>query len=68
MGRMKEAFQEWQQLQEDAIEKLMEAGYSREAAIRQIEYLADLQKSVDVDLHNSGVSAKTNKQAGKEDE
>jgi len=32
MGRMKEVFQEYQQLREDAIEQMEESGYSREAA------------------------------------
>lgn len=32
MGRMKEKFQEYQQLREDAIEQMEESGYSREAA------------------------------------
>jgi predicted Ser/Thr protein kinase len=62
MSRMKEKFQEWQQVQEDAIERLMEAGYSREAAWRQIEYLADLHKSVGGDLHNPGIIPKMHKE------
>jgi len=44
MGRMKESYQEWQQIEEDAIERLVEAGYSREAAIRQTEYITHLYK------------------------
>ena len=44
MGRMKESYQELQQIEEEAIERLVEAGYSREAAIRQTEYITHLYK------------------------
>ena len=44
MGRMKESYQEVQQIEEDAIERLVEAGYSREAAIRQTEYITHLYR------------------------
>ena len=44
MGRMKESYQEVQQIEEDAIERLVEAGYSREAAIRQTKYITHLYK------------------------
>ena len=44
MGRMKESYQEVQQIEEDAIERLVEAGFSREAAIRQTEYITQLHK------------------------
>ena len=46
MGRMKEAFQEWQQLQEDWIERLIAKGHSRETAVALIQRIEDLHSSV----------------------
>ena len=46
MGRMKEAFQEWQQLQEDWIERLIAEGHSRESAVALIQRIEDLHNSI----------------------
>ena len=45
MGRMKEAFQEWQQIREDAIHRLVDSGYSRESAEDLLDRIRDLHKS-----------------------
>ena len=45
MSRMKEAFQEWQQLQEDWIERLIAEGHSRETAVALIQRIEDLHNS-----------------------
>ena len=46
MGRMKEAFQEWQQLQEDWIERLIAEGHSRESAVALIQRIDDLHNRI----------------------
>jgi hypothetical protein len=51
---MKEKFQEWQQLQEDAIQKFMDSGYSREAAENLLDRIED--------LHSPGIIPKMHKE------
>tara|TARA_R100001594_G_C3868459_1_gene222872 strand:+ start:306 stop:476 length:171 start_codon:yes stop_codon:yes gene_type:complete len=46
MGRMKDAFQDWQQLQEDMIERLIAEGHSRESAVALIQRIEDLHNSI----------------------
>ena len=45
MSRMKDAFQKWQQIQEDAIQRLEDIGWSREAAIRLLDTVEGLHRS-----------------------
>ena len=45
MSRMKDAFQEWQQLQEDMIERLVATGHSRESAVALLQRIEDLHRS-----------------------
>ena len=62
MGRMKEKFQEWQQIQEDAIQEFTDSGYSREAAENLLDRIEDLHKSVGEDLHKPGIVPKLHKE------
>ena len=55
MGRMKDAFQDWQQLQEDMIERLIAEGHSRESAVALIQRIEDLHSSTaSPNMHKEG--------------